>query len=330
MNRYLWATLPWLGGKRAVVREIMGEVSDYAPGTIFADAFSGSGAVAITAKALGYRVLANDQSPLAEAVGHALIENPSYTLPDELIQYALSTEPIPDEEMPPPEQLSLPKNCRAVLGSMARAARQSANAGEAWMMRAWIAKTALAMATWGMPTMKAGRRAWDELTPGQATQLGRTGRPLAFAMKQAKALNAGVFDNGHINTFSRQDAVSFLGECEADIAYLDPPYPGVTGYETTYIGVSRLLEPEASAEVSAWSAEDGWKLLADAFDAAEAIPVWIVSMGTGAEPDRIMEMMSERSREPVSRSLDHQHMAALKTEHAEGGDELLITGRRSD
>jgi len=328
MKDYLAACPGWLGGKRAIAPQIMRVIAGQGapPGAILADAFSGGGAVSVAAKVLGYQVAANDMSPLAEATAKALVENSDWTLSSVAATQAIQAEPngveLPDEKL-----LSIPDNCRELLAGMASVERE-AKGWHRWLMRAWITKTALSMATWGMPTMGAGRREWDELTPGQATQLRRTGKPRALAIRIAEAINRAVFHNGRDNTAHRGDAVSFITGVQADVLYLDPPYPGTLSYEDSYAGVAKLLEPDYDASPSEWSEADGWRLLEDVFDAGEHIDLWVVSMGKGADAEAIQTMITDRGREAEMRTLDHEHLKSLKKEHGEGGDELLIVGKR--
>lgn len=330
MKQYLSATIPWLGGKRAVAREIMMVINrEHEKPGVLADAFLGAGSISIAAKALGWEVRANDMSPISEAVGHALVKNRNWRLREEEIAMALIAPP--DVDLPPEKELALPRNCRTLLARMVYVERDLSGMSR-WMARAWIAKTAISMATWGVPTMAAGLRTWDQLTPGQAQQLKRSGRPMALARKMAETLNNGVFDNGRDNTFTRGDALDFIGEQagEVDCLYLDPPYPGTLSYEQVYAGVAHLLDVDTPTTPSPWSAEDGWNLLGDALDQADGIPMVVVSMGKGADPDRIVEMMTERGWEAGHQSLDLKHLASLKKEHDEDGDELLIVGRKGD
>lgn len=326
MKQYLNAVPGYLGSKRKLARQIMTVVADCGhPDGTLADAFSGGAAVSVAGKALGYRVVSNDMGPIAVAFAKALIENGSARLSAAQITMALEHDPIDD--LPDIKQLSIPVECREVLARMVGAER-AATGYARWLLRAWIARTALSMSSWGIPTMGAGRREWDEMTPGQATQLLRTGKPLSMAVRAALALNGGVFDNGLDNEARQGDAVKFLAEVEADIAYLDPPYPGTLAYEQIYQGVNRLLDPEIGNEPSDWSAADGWKLLTEAFAAAENIPLVVISMGKGADPDEIAQMMRDAGREPSWRSLDHKHLSALKRDHDPEGDELLLIGRK--
>lgn len=319
---------PFLGGKRKLARTILRVVAEegVGPGATLADAFSGGCAVSIGAKALGYRVLANDTSPASEAIGKALVENSHRQLTEEDMALALTTEAAPSI-LPPEKELSLPGNCRDVLSSLTVYER-TLEGQRRWLVRAWTTKLALSMSYWGVPTMGAGRRRWDDLTVGQVQQLLRIGEPTALAQRVVESLNLGVFSNGQENLMHRGDAVEFIREVGevADAVYLDPPYPGVLDYETVYAGVNHLLEPDAPTEASEWSAEDGWRLLADTFDAAAEIPLWIVSMGTGADPEAIKGMMEERGRQASWRAIDHKHIQSLKKPSATG-DELLVVGR---
>lgn len=224
---------------------------------------------------------------------------------------ALEHEPITD--LPDEKELAAPEVCRAALAKMAGACRD-ATGDDKWLLQAWTARTALSLSSYGIPRMKPTRRPGD--------------RPVSVAVRAAKMLNAGVFDNGLDNEMRAGDAVEFLGEVEADVAYLDPPYPGTLAYEQVYAGINHLLDPALPTTPSPWSAEDGWKLLREAFAAAENIPLVVISMGKGADPDEIGEMMTEAGREPTWRSLDHKHLAVLKRENDPEGDELLLVGKK--
>jgi len=326
VKRYLDSLPSYLGGKRSIAREIMREV-DLPQGATLLDPFMGGGSVSMAGKALGYRVQANDLNPISEVLGKALIENGTRTL-EAVEQAAALTTTAKSVELPDDRELSLPENCREVLRHIATYERQREGGTTKWLLRAWLVKLALSLAMWGVPTMAGGRRKWDELTPGQAGQLNRTGEPIRQALKAAESLNGGIFDNGQENTMDRGDAIEWLTDREGDVVYIDPPYPGTLAYEDVYVGVNRLIEPEWAEPSSAFSEADGWRLLAKVFDAAEDVPLWVVSMGTGGDPEKIAEMMTERGREPTWHPVQHKHLAALKKEHADEGDELLIVGKR--
>lgn len=329
MKRYLNALPPYLGGKRKLARAILqvAQAEGFEPSeTTLADAFMGGGSVAMTAKALGYRVHANDIGPISVATGKALIENSRFQLTAADVVQALEADPI---DLPDERELSMPKASREVLARIAAAERDSEGIRR-WLYRAWLARSALHMSSWGIPTRREPDLAveeqnFDDLTPGQASRLLRMGKPIAMAAASADALNLAVFDNGQENTMSQTDAVEFLSEVTADVAYLDPPYPGTLPYEQAYAGLNRLLDGEASRVGSDWSGKDGWRLIEDAIQAADEIPMLIVSMGTGADPLAMTEMMKQAGRDARWESLDHTHLKALANAKNEP-DELLVIG----
>ena len=78
--RMFKALLPYYGGKRKLCPIIFSHISKHLPrdkwqGAIFVDAFLGSGAVSLFAKAQGLRVVANDIAERSYIAGKALIEN---------------------------------------------------------------------------------------------------------------------------------------------------------------------------------------------------------------------------------------------------------------
>jgi hypothetical protein len=281
----------------------------------------------LTAKALGYRVLSNDVSPAGEAVAKALIENNETTLNIPDLVAAVENEGI--DNLPDDRALAYPEVCRDLLGRMAGAERE-ATGRKRWLYRAWIVKTALGLSAWGKPTMSTGRKEADENNPGQAARIMRTRTPLALAVRAAEKLNRGVFTNGQRNEATRSDALSWLGENagRVDVAYLDPPYPGTMAYETVYQGINELLDPEFGNTPSDWSRHDGWELLEEALKAADSVPLVIVSMGRGADPRRIHDMMESSGRESAWWSVAHKHLKTLKAANDPDGDELLLVGRK--
>lgn len=82
------ALLPYFGGKRKLCPVIFGHIAKYFPrekwqGRVFVDAFLGSGAVSLYAKAQGFRVIANDIAKRSYIAGKAVIENSDTLLTDD-------------------------------------------------------------------------------------------------------------------------------------------------------------------------------------------------------------------------------------------------------
>ena len=82
------ALLPYYGGKRRLCPIIFRHIADYLPRpkwakAVFVDAFLGSGAVSLYAKAQGFRIVANDIAERSYIAGKALIENNQTALTDD-------------------------------------------------------------------------------------------------------------------------------------------------------------------------------------------------------------------------------------------------------
>ena len=74
------ALLPYFGGKRKLCPVIFRHITKYLPreewqGAVFVDAFLGSGAVSLYAKAQGFRIVASDIAERSYIAGKAIIEN---------------------------------------------------------------------------------------------------------------------------------------------------------------------------------------------------------------------------------------------------------------
>ena len=82
------ALLPYYGGKRRLCPIIFRHIANHFPrdkwqGAVFVDAFLGSGAVSLYAKAQGFQIVANDAAERSYLAGKALIENNQTQLTDD-------------------------------------------------------------------------------------------------------------------------------------------------------------------------------------------------------------------------------------------------------
>ena len=85
----------------------------------------------------------------------------------------------------------------------------------------------------------------------------------------AQDVNRGVF--GGRGEARQSDAVALIRETKADVVYLDPPYPGTTGYSATYGPLDALLGdpgPHGAAP-----------MLDDLLVAAAPVPYLVLSYG---------------------------------------------------
>src|SRR5207253_5881875 len=122
--------------------------------------------------------------------------------------------------------------------------------------------------------------------------------PRRVALQSAREIDAAVFSNGHDNEFHRRDVLEFLEATAGDVVYLDPPYPGTESYETSYVGVASLLEGRpVEAAPSRFSESEGWRFLADVFQAAGRVPIVVLSLHNSVVgPEPLVELAEAAGR----------------------------------
>ena len=286
-------------------------------------------------KALGYSVVANDVAVRSEAVGRAFIENDSATLSDEDVLLVMEAD-ASEWYLPPVKALPWPDKARALLAQCAKVAESYEDPTKKYLMRALLIKVATRIAMWGEVDSSGGLRIreerWDEIP---ASQSGRNLEPFVQPKRElvncARAMRNGVFGNGQVNTMSCEDVLAFIARTEGDVAYLDPPYPGTKTYERTYWTLDSIMENrELRQTTSRFSKTDGWKFLGDVFDAAEHIPVWVLSLGNeSVDEEPLIELMKARRRKVEAEVLEYAHLQSKATAaKTEGNKEFIITAAK--
>lgn len=140
-----------------------------------------------------------------------------------------------------------------------------------------------------------------------------------------QAINSGVFQGeGEIRKASILDE---LPSINADIAYFDPPYPGVMSYERKYILVDEILEG-MSRETSPFTAKNGADMIDTLFEKALHIPIWILSLGNAVVTLAELEQkMIRQGRQTRALEIKHQHLGAVATEEKkEKNREYMVMG----
>lgn len=145
----------------------------------------------------------------------------------------------------------------------------------------------------------------------------------------AQQINAGVIPG--TTTVLRANVVEKLPEIQADVAYFDPPYPGVMSYEKEYRIIDELLEGSARP-TSPFTARDGAALLDTLFERAQHIPVWLLSLGNAVVGIEELEAkMLRLGRATRTFEVKYQHLPAVATEEKKATNlELLVVGWDSD
>jgi adenine-specific DNA-methyltransferase len=234
--------IPYIGNKRKLLGLIQRaiELAGAPPGGIFADMFAGSGVVARMAKQLGFRVLANDWEPYADAINQCYVESnapPPFralggyhaaiaqlnALPPRIDWVTRHLCPADDDQFDTSrERMFFTRANGMRLDAMrAQIAAWEAEGVLDTAERAALLAPLLYSACYASNTsgiFKGFHAGWG----------GQTRTALYRILAPAELRPAVFHDNYLPNAAFRQDALALAGELAAagplDIAYLDPPY----------------------------------------------------------------------------------------------------------
>jgi adenine-specific DNA-methyltransferase len=331
------ALFPILGGKRRLCPTIFREIDRvlprcHWPGLTFLDAFLGGGSVSLYGKALGFRVVACDIAERAITVGRALIENSRVRLTRQDVLRLLAPSDAPPGRV---ETGYVPRVFTQEQGRfLDRAlttAVETADPAKAALYRLLAIRVALLahpMAQVRPGTIhRVSTGEWESITPSCRYHYAdglRLARPDKL-WELAQQINAGVFQGeGQV---LRASVLEALPTIRADVAYFDPPYPGVMSYEKEYKVIDEILEG-ISRPTSPFTAKDGAFMLDVLFEQARHIPVWTLSLGNKvASLQELEAKMAKHGRQTRAIALRYQHLPAVATaEKKATNKEFLIAG----
>jgi len=317
-----FAALPsYFGGKRKLCPRIFREIARYIPQRkwpecTLLDPFAGGCSVSLYAKAQGFRVICGDVADRSYITARALIVNNTTKLRDDDIAGLVAstdTEGILTDVYARRRRLlnwfvtdEVADLVRTMLANVERDADSEND--RYWLRRYLIVRFIFLNAPYGQMSTSVGLKAAagneEGLTSSQVRRLvTRWQRPLPFLMGVAGPINEAIFGNGREHVAFQGDARDFLDRYTGDVLYLDPPYPGVLDYEEAYWPIDCLLAGHMIPRVrSRFSHRQGWRYLAEILEAAEDIPLWVISLGNAEVTLRELTHLIERYR-PVSRSV---------------------------
>lgn len=335
---YLRALPAYFGGKRRLLGPIFRPLPGPADAPVFVDPFMGGGSVALYAKARGYRVLCNDVALRSHIIGQALIENDHVNLSREML-VALSQ---PSKEIGYAEENLVPsvfpRYHAAVLDRLLRLA-PGCHVHVGALVRLVVVKMALRlrpMGNFGAKTImhQVAAGAWEDMNPHYVRDLVTRGvprHPIRMAEIVRRQINAGVFSNGQVNRAHRGDALEFLSCTQGDICYMDPPYSGTQSYERAMKPLDDLLNGgPAELPPSPFSTEPPEKILPRLFEAADHIPIWVLSYGNvRIDLPALMDLMRRYRPHVEGRAIKYIHCAGLAGDESRArNQELLVVGRK--
>ncbi len=328
---------PYLGGKRRLCPVIFREIDRLLPrrhwiGRILLDCFLGGGSVSLFAKAMGFYVVATDIAMRSITVGRALIENSRVKLTREDVLRLLKPTATPpgriEREMVPSVFTA---NLARFLDRALDVADKTADPAKAALIRMLAIR--LALLEHPMSQVRSGTihrvstGEYESITEScvhhyvEGLRLTRPER----VWQLAQQINLGVFQGeGRVIQGSVFDVLPTI---EADVAYFDPPYPGVMSYEREYKVIDQILEGTARP-TSPFTARDGAALIDGLFERAAHIPIWILSLGNAVVSLGELEgKMARLGRATRAIEIAYQHLPSIATEEKkEHNREFLVIG----
>ena len=334
---FFHALFPYLGGKRRLCPLIFREIDKLLPrrhwhGRTLLDGFMGGGSVALYAKAMGFSVIAADIAERSINVGRALIENSRVRLTREDVLRLLEPTDNPPGHI---ERDLVPsvftRNMARFIDRALAVASDTSDTAKAALIRMLAIR--LALLEHPMSQVRKGTihrvatGEYESITEScvhhyvEGLRLTRFDR----VWQLAQQINGGVFQGeGRVIKGSIFDV---LPNIEADVAYLDPPYPGVMSYEREYKIIDQILEG-TQRETSPFTAKDGAAMIDGLLDQARHIPIWLLSLGNEVVGiSELEEKMRRLGRETRAIEIKYQHLAAVATEEKKARNrEFLVIG----
>jgi len=331
--RFFNALCPYFGGKRKLCPVIFGHIAKYLPrekwcGAVFVDAFLGSGAVSLFAKAQGFKVIANDIAERSLLAGKALIENNQTILTDtdmhRLFPPNADNNRLIEREFMP--EVFTKRHAVFLDTAFANAKR----AIDKYVLLKYIF-CIRPYSKFSSPNafnkpMEEGR--YDEIKRTYTKHIKDNLKTSLAILKIEKGrVNAGIFSNGLKNEVHKEDVFDFINEVTGDVLYLDPPYAGTLSYESEYKVLDRILGESKSK--SGFSNNDGMDIVDELLSKAEKFPLWVISFGNaGGKNDlsRLVEVVS-KYRKCEAKEFSYRHCEAMASEeHKRKSKEWLIIG----
>ena len=331
----------YLGGKRRLCPIIFREIATIYPAHTWPaltllDPCAGACSVSLYAKAQGMRVIAGDNAQRSYIVQQAVIANDDQTLTDQdlggLFQERNSYPHFVTENFVPDH---FPANFAAFLDLALAHIADYPEVKQA-LLRLCLFKL-----------MKAPRIQFSDTTISRAADQDRledlaghkakmaerwylTPPPVSLR-RVARQVNRAIFGNGHENLAHLEDAATLTEQWahEVDILYLDPLYPGVTGYETYRVLDSVFAGQSVPYQRSPWSTAMFSLQLLDLLGKAQAIPLWVISYGSVGTTLAEVLAPVEAYRPTQVISIESPHLQAIaRPEVAEANREYIILARR--
>lgn len=337
---------PYFGGKRKLIRWIFGNIAQVIPAqewerVTLLDALLGGGSISFYAKAQGFqKILANDISERSQILGQALLVNQKLRLTETDLHLAFSGG-SPDYSPGfirthyTPDVFST-RHAQLLDGVLSYAHQSQDPIKKAllltllWHLASEFVCFPTSLGTSNRPYAEAldGLRTWEGLNPKRFSDgsISHLLQP-TFQVLKAKGnlINRGILGGSPVQ-LSQQDAITFVGQNQGEILYLDPPYAGTLSYEKSNQVLDSLLTrklPIQSPESSPFSKSSD--ALAPLLESARHIPIWVLSYGN--KEISLEDLVALVKRHAGNRTVQgfskkYRHLAHVSK--SEMGQELLV------
>ncbi len=339
MRRKLSALLTYAGGKRRLVKKLLGLLRESAAALVLIDAFLGGGSVSLAAKERGYRVVCNDGAERSAIVGRALIENDrvKLTRADSLRLFV----PYPGAGTFIRERFArkVVTTAHAIFLDNAFAVARSMAEPKRSLLLLLLMKFVLGvrpMSNFGarriVEQMETGD--WDSMNINfvrDALARNIHGHPFSLVERLRHQVNQGVFFNGHQHEVHRLDALDFIQKVKGDVLYLDPPYAGTAPYETSLRPLDEMLAGHPlTPRVSRFSKREGLQALDELLSHASHFPLWMISYGNAHTTlEELVAVVGKYRPVEHAEAIRYVHCTGLSSEqHRARNRELLVVARR--
>lgn len=332
------ALLPYYGGKRRLCPIIFRHIANFLPRpewskSVFVDAFLGSGAVSLYAKAQGFRIVANDIAERSYIAGKAIIENNQTLLTDDdlrrlCVPSGNGTGIIEKNFVP---DVFTRKHAAFLDTAFANAKKPL----DKYVLLKYIFAIR-PYSKFSSPNafnrpMEEGR--FDEIKSTYTKHIRDNLKPPLVILKaETNMVNAGILSNGHENQIFKKDVFEFVDEAEGDVLYLDPPYAGTLAYEREYEVLDKILG-EDKKQKSPFSRDGGMEALGKLLELCEKFPLWSISFGNAGGKNELAKLVGivSKYRKCEAKEFSYQHCGAVASkEHKQKSKEWLILGHHEN
>lgn len=333
----------YLGGKRRLAPTIFREIAKVYPERqwlelTLLDPFAGACSISLYAKAQGLRVIAGDIAQRSLIVQQAVIANDAERLTNHDLGLLFEERNGYDQFV---ARHFVPAHFPSEFADFLDLALANLREAELAETKQALLKLVL------FKMMKAPRIQFSDTTISRAVENDTIERlaghkakmaerwyltpPAVNVERLARTINNAIFSNGHQNLAHLCDAQDLVEEHagQTDILYLDPPYPGVTGYETYHVLDCVLEGKLLQTRRSPWSSSQFTLQLLNLLDAATEIPLWILSYGSvGVTLQQILDLV-EAYRPAQAITVAYPHLQAIaRPEVAEANREYVILAQK--